>query len=487
MRDGAATTTLWAGAPPTETTAESAAPTTTAESAAADEDRRVSLVFFDLESTSLGTYEEHIIQIGAVQAFWTPPLRTTAPTTTTPPTTTDQAAATPPTTITTDQAAATPPTTDQETVTAVPLGPLGPLNASTFSEYVHTARRIHRDAQRVTGITPARLQGADSLRAVALRFLRWARRVSDGRPVRLVTYNGNTFDFRLWAQELYRHSLRVGPLWHEVGVTHLFDLLVWLRTRQITHTPRGVPLPRTPTGRVSYTLGGVYATHLDGRTFDAHDALGDSRAVYDLLAVYLGSGPDAATGHAVLPRLLDERPACVRLSEALSAFDELQRQRGPPAREPPHALWLATAHELEPSLVRWSPPPPTAATVGHAASMPAPDDDTAMVEHAVVTLTTAVVEHANDDAVTLTTCAAAAVDGTRKRSHSHSIDVAHDDDGGTPAKRHQPAHHSNSGARQPPLRLASASHRHCDACQSIVSVYFWHECTPAVADGLSSS
>jgi len=170
--------------------------------------RLVLLVSYDTECTSIGAYNEHVVQIGATHAVWNPSERTL-------------------------------------TQTRAPGG--------DFCEYVLTDRAMNPRAEEITGISNKTLKGARRFRDVCVSFMRWIADVSRGHDggVVLVGFNSDVFDFRIMTQEMERHS--IAPcMWKSCGVTTLFDLLVWMRRRRLEHAPgTRVAFPKTKTGRTS--------------------------------------------------------------------------------------------------------------------------------------------------------------------------------------------------------------------------------------------
>lgn len=238
--------------------------------------KRISIIFYDTETTSRGIYDEHIIQLGAAQAFW------------------------------------------------VPEGHIQSIH-SEFCQFVCTDRRIHPDAVKVHGISEKKLIGAQRFRQVMMRFLRWMRESSESAPVILVGHNSDTFDFSIVCQEMYRHSLSVEELWLDAGVVGMFDLMKWFKREKITRVCDAdhTLLPLTKSGNVSYALGGIYEAFFH-EPFMAHDARADACAVHRILTAICNSGD----------KYHNPFVNCTNISDACVNFTKRQEGRIPSRRNP---------------------------------------------------------------------------------------------------------------------------------------------------------
>lgn len=184
-------------------------------------------VYFDLEATGLSTWHDNITQIGAMCVRFK----------------------------------------DGEHVVV-----------GNFETYVLTSRKICEKASEKTGITNEDLKDAPKTKTALMSFFDWiAKSKQDGENVVLVAYNGIGYDYPLLLNEMYRWDINIPRQFKTCCITFFLDPLKWARSNMDQ-----CKLLRKGSGKCSFSLGDVHLA-ITGNTFDnAHTALADTMAMYNL-------------------------------------------------------------------------------------------------------------------------------------------------------------------------------------------------------------
>ena len=172
-----------------------------------------------------------------------------------------------------------------------------------FHTYVHTTKEIDPAAFAVHHISYKVLIGAPPFPTAITQFKEWVVQSANGSRVVLVAHNGKRFDDIMLFCNFYIHNLCFDTFLKDINCYGFADSL-----RMLRELCKGCPQlrPRNPsTNRVSFTLGHCYATYCRQLTLDgAHDALVDSRALYDIFTSELVS---AHINISALFRFVDNR------------------------------------------------------------------------------------------------------------------------------------------------------------------------------------
>ena len=147
-----------------------------------------------------------------------------------------------------------------------------------FETNVKSTKPMQKTASQVTGIYDKDLVDAPSSEEALVKFFNWMNEMSDlyHKPIALVAYNGLRFDFPLLYSELTRENLTC--LWKDSKITRLVDPLVWAKE----HLDSTI-LVRRATGACSYALNDVYTALFERQIINAHQALADAQALQDIV------------------------------------------------------------------------------------------------------------------------------------------------------------------------------------------------------------
>eukprot|EP01071_Lankesteria_metandrocarpae_P005781 Lankesteria_metandrocarpae@DN4126_c0_g1_i2.p1 len=151
-----------------------------------------------------------------------------------------------------------------------------------FSVYVSTDRHIPDEVVRLTGVAREYLDvHGVPLETALLRWAEWCQVVKSthmtkGRVLWFVAHNGNSFDLPLLLAQEERHcGWQPGAFLRQVGVSAIVDTVVL--SRRLRWPPQS--------GRKSHKLQDLYSGVFGIPIFCQHDALGDCRALADLMMV----------------------------------------------------------------------------------------------------------------------------------------------------------------------------------------------------------
>lgn len=151
-------------------------------------------------------------------------------------------------------------------------------NIMEFKTYVHTSRKIHPKASEVTGITNEMLKNAPKKIDALLMMLEWIQNSNTTKEaVVLIAYNGFRYDFKLLFNELKRVDMSPIVTLSKYSIKYFMDPFMW--SKQFIDRSC---LIRKKNGSCSYKLGDIHEAVL-GKCFEnAHDALADTLALYNI-------------------------------------------------------------------------------------------------------------------------------------------------------------------------------------------------------------
>ena len=150
--------------------------------------------------------------------------------------------------------------------------------------YVHTSRKIDPAAYAVHRISAADLIGKDRIDVVLKNLTLWVQKYIYSNRDRLVmvAHNGRRFDDILLYCNCMKNKIDYNKFLSDIQCYGFMDSIKFikgvLKGQSKTMLPTDVK-----TERVSYTLGNCYTSLCNKNIEDAHDALGDSRALYEIL------------------------------------------------------------------------------------------------------------------------------------------------------------------------------------------------------------
>lgn len=153
----------------------------------------------------------------------------------------------------------------------------GKCEISKFKTNVFTERKINIHASRVTGITNETIQNAPNKKKSFEMLFKWINDNRAGEDVVFIAYNGIRFDFKMFYHEMKRIKLDPQGEWNKISLKFFLDPFVWAKN----HMNKS-KLVRKKNGMCSYCLIDIHKALL-GKCFEnAHDALCDTFALYDI-------------------------------------------------------------------------------------------------------------------------------------------------------------------------------------------------------------
>lgn len=157
-----------------------------------------------------------------------------------------------------------------------------------FSTYVHTTRRIDPEAEAVHHISQEMIQDAPVFREAIQTFHNWIRSFKMDRIV-FIGHNASKFDDLILHCNMVNHQMQLQDFCSAIRVNGFMDTLKMLKalakkalaTKKWTY----MDLPKiVDTGKVSYALGHCHLCFTGQVIESAHDALADSRALFNVCA-----------------------------------------------------------------------------------------------------------------------------------------------------------------------------------------------------------
>ena len=154
-----------------------------------------------------------------------------------------------------------------------------------FESYISSVKKVSPRITRITGITSSDIQNApdfyNTMESWAKHIKQW-RELCGVDSVVLIGHNILKYDLPLLINNLIRHQMNVEYFFRcnlkvqsAVDTLYLAKTLSW-RTYWV--------LPKTPTGRISYNLGGMYESICKRKLENAHSALADAQGVAQVMA-----------------------------------------------------------------------------------------------------------------------------------------------------------------------------------------------------------
>jgi DNA polymerase III alpha subunit (gram-positive type) len=153
-----------------------------------------------------------------------------------------------------------------------------------FETFVCSIKKVPKKVTELTHITSENLVGAPSFQqateAWAKQVELWLKKTSTETVV-LIGHNIIPFDVPMLVTSLYRANIDPFFFFHNrLKVTKAMDTLKLAKQIDIKSSWH---LPKTPTGRISYQLGGLHKSLCGRDLLNAHSALADAQGVVDVL------------------------------------------------------------------------------------------------------------------------------------------------------------------------------------------------------------
>lgn len=230
-------------------------------------DKKALLLYFDLETTGLSRWNDHITQIGTT------------------------------------------------CILRPSEGP--PRKIGDFEVLVNSGHRIQDSASKKTGITDEMVRKAPSTAEAIQQWTKWLAETREKhdlvtQPATLVAYNGMNFDFPVLLMELHRCNIPSIVFFNTNRIQFFLDPLIWARDSLVTDN-----LIRNTRGNCSFVLSDLYKSITGKKLENAHTALADTD----------GLGEVCESTHFADMRHCECTNYCLKSSAFCSDFLQQRRKR----------------------------------------------------------------------------------------------------------------------------------------------------------------